>query len=283
GRDGLPSDAWMSYGYGDAVLIRQLVEGSETPEERKRVEHQKLNALLGYCETVECRRTVLLRYFGDEYSGRCGNCDTCLESVATYDGTVAARKALSNVYRTGQSFGAAYLADVLIGTPNDRIRRKGHDRLTTFGIGGELDRAGWLSVYRQLVAGGLLEVEPEHGGLRLSPRARPVLKGEQGLQLRRDPKASSVEAASRSAPKAAAESPGDEHLFEALREKRREIAQERNVPAYVVFHDRTLAEMARLRPSSLAAMRSISGVGEAKLEKYGTLFLEVIRESAPQS
>jgi len=277
GRDGLPSDAWMSYGYGDAVLIRQLVEGSEAPEERKRIEHRKLNALLGYCETVECRRAVLLRNFGEEYTGVCGNCDTCLEPVATYDGTEAAQKALSNVFRTGQSFGAAYLADVLTGAPNDRIRRKGHERLSTFGIGGELDRAGWLAVYRQLVAAGLLEVEPEHGGLRLSPRARPVLKGERSLRLRRDPKAVSVEPASRSAPEASVASPGDERLFEALREKRREIAREKNLPAYVIFHDRTLAEMARRRPSSLAEMRSISGVGEAKLERYGNLFLEVIR------
>ena len=284
GRDGLPSDSWMSYGYGDAVLIRQLVEGSDAPAERKRVEHRKLNALLGYCETVECRRAVLLRYFGEEYEGACGNCDTCLEPIATYDGTEAARKALSNVFRTGQSFGAAYLADVLIGTPNDRIQRKGHDRISTFGIGGELDRAGWLAVYRQLVAAGLLEVEPEHGGLRLSPRARPVLKGEQSLRLRHDRherherKTYVVEAASKGARETAVESPDDKRLFEALREKRRAIAQEKNLPAYVIFHDRSLAEMARLRPSSLAAMRSIYGVGEAKLERYGSLFLEVIRE-----
>jgi ATP-dependent DNA helicase RecQ len=281
GRDGLPSDAWMSYGYGDAVLIRQLVEGSDAPAERKRVEHRKLNALLGYCETVECRRAVLLRYFGEEYQGACDNCDTCLEPVATYDGTEAAQKALSNVYRTGQSFGAAYLADVLKGTENERIKSKGHDRLSTFGIGGELGRGEWLSVYRQLVAAGLLEVEPEHGGLRLSPRARPVLKGEQRLRLRRDPKAHTVATASRTAPATRGESPGEDRLFEALREKRRAIAREKNVPAYVIFHDRTLAEMARLRPSSLADMRSISGVGEAKLERYGNLFLEVIRASGP--
>ncbi|HEY7699039.1 MAG TPA: HRDC domain-containing protein, partial [Vicinamibacteria bacterium] len=166
----------------------------------------------------------------------------------------------------------------LTGIASDRIVRNRHDRLSTFGIGGELDRGGWLSVYRQLVAAGLLEVEPEHGGLRLSPGARPVLKGERSLRLRRDRqdrKTTLVEAAPRTAP---ATGPGDEGLFEALREKRRAIAQERNLPAYVIFHDRTLAEMARLRPSSLAAMRSISGVGEAKLEKYGSLFLEVIRE-----
>jgi ATP-dependent DNA helicase RecQ len=279
GRDGLPSDAWMSYGYGDAVLIRQLVAGGEAPAERKRVEHLKLNALLGYCETVECRRAVLLRYFGEEHAGACGNCDTCLEPVATYDGTEAARKALSNVYRTGQSFGAAYLADVLTGAPNDRVRSKGHDRLSTFGIGGELDRSGWLSVYRQLVAAGLLEVEPEHGGLRLSPRARPVLKGEQSLRLRRDPKTPSALGPISRAPRESPAEPGDERLFEALRERRRAIAQERNVPAYVIFHDRTLAEMARRKPSSLAAMRSISGVGAAKLERYGRLFLEVILET----
>ncbi len=280
GRDGLPSDAWMSYGYGDAVLIRQLVERSDAPAQRKRVEHLKLNALLGYCETVECRRKVLLRYFGEELSGACGNCDTCLDPVETYDGTTLAQKALSNVYRTGQSFGAAYLADILTGVESDRVRQKRHDAVSTFGIGRELSRAEWMSVYRQLVAAGLLEVEPEHGGLRLSPPSKAVLKGEQRIDLRRDPAGGKSTSAGRKPRNASAdELDGDveRELFEALREKRREIAQKKSVPAYVIFHDRTLAEMARRRPSSLAALATISGVGAAKLESYGRDFLDVIR------
>jgi ATP-dependent DNA helicase RecQ len=281
GRDGLPADAWMSYGYGDAVLIRQLVERSEASSERKRIEHLKLNALLGYCETTECRRKVLLRYFGEELAGTCGNCDTCLDPVETYDGTTLAQKALSNVYRTGQSFGAAYLADVLTGVENERMRRNGHDAVSTFGIGGELDRAKWMSVYRQLVAAGLLEVEPEHGGLRLSPPSKAVLKGERRVELRRDPariggSPSPAERKRRGAPEDELDGEVERELFDALREKRREIAQRKKVPAFVIFHDRTLAEMARRRPSSLPELRTISGVGEAKLESYGKDFLEVI-------
>jgi ATP-dependent DNA helicase RecQ len=282
GRDGRPSDAWMSYGYGDAVLIRQLVERSESSQERKRVEHQKLNALLGYCETAGCRRSVLLRYFGEELTRGCGNCDTCLEPVETYDGTTVAQKALSNVYRTGQCFGAAYLADVLVGVESERIQRNRHEVVSTFGIGSELPRAEWMSVYRQLVATGLLDVEPEHGGLRLSPSSKAVLTGTRAVELRRDPAAvgGKSSGSSRKARNVSAdELDGDveRQLFEALRGKRREIAERKNVPAYVIFHDRTLAEMARRRPSSLAALATISGVGEAKLESYGEDFLDVIR------
>jgi ATP-dependent DNA helicase RecQ len=287
GRDGLPSDAWMSYGYGDAVLIQKLVERSEASPERKRIEHLKLNALLGYCETVECRRRVLLSYFGEEISSSCGNCDTCLEPVETYDGTIPAQKALSNVYRTGQSFGAAYLADVLLGVENDRIRKNRHDAVSTFGIGRELGRGDWMSIYRQLVAGGLLEVEPEHGGLRLSPPSKDVLKGARGVELRRDPigDVGKSTAAARKARNLSADELDDgveRELFEALRRKRREIAERRNLPAYVIFHDRTLAEMARRRPSSLAALGTISGVGEVKLETYGKDFLDVIQAHGPR-
>jgi ATP-dependent DNA helicase RecQ len=285
GRDGLPSDAWMCYGYGDAVFIRQMVERSEAPPQRKRIEHIKLGALLGYCETAECRRAVLLRYFGEEHPGGCGNCDTCSNPVHTYDGTIIAQKALSNVYRTGQYFGAAYLADVLVGADDQRIMHNGHQRLSTFGIGTELDRKGWMGVYRQLVAAGVLDVEPQHGGLRLSRRAWPVLKGQQTMRLRRDPAPMRSKRPARSSDRSRSvdqvlESPADRELFEALRHKRLALAQERNVPPYVIFHDRTLIEMALEKPSSLEAMARISGVGNSKLATYGEAFLRVIEEGS---
>ncbi|MDH3585327.1 MAG: DNA helicase RecQ, partial [Phycisphaerae bacterium] len=230
GRDGLPSDAWMCYGYGDAVFIRQMVERSEAPPERKRVEHRKLDALLGYCESADCRRGVLLRYFGEEHPGGCGNCDTCLEPVETYDGSTEARKALSNVYRTGQCFGAAYLADVLVGADSERIGRNRHESLSTFGIGTEHDRKGWMSVYRQLVAAGYLQVEPEHGGLYLSESARPLLKGNQAVRLRRDPVPRRPDRKTRSRDKGRSvdsilESSIDRDLYEMLRGKRLELAR----------------------------------------------------------
>jgi ATP-dependent DNA helicase RecQ len=278
GRDGLPANAWMSYGYGDAVLIRQLVERSESSAERKRVEHLKLNALLGYCETAECRRAVLLRYFGEEREGRCGNCDTCLRPVPTYDGTVLAQKALSNVYRSGYAYGAAYLADILVGAENDRIRKKGHDRITTFGIGRELDQKGWVGVYRQLVAAGMLDVDPEHGGLRLAKLAQPVLKGKRRVELRRDPTTPVRERPERSSIDSTLESSEERELFDRLRELRKELASSKGLPAYVIFHDRTLIEMARTKPSSRSALASITGVGEAKLDRYGESFLGVIRD-----
>jgi ATP-dependent DNA helicase RecQ len=283
GRDGLPSDAWMCYGYGDAVFIRQMVERSEAPPQRKRIEHIKLGALLGYCETAECRRAVLLRYFGEEHPGGCGNCDTCSNPVHTYDGTIIAQKALSNVYRTGQYFGAAYLADVLVGAEAERIMRNGHQRASTFGIGTELDRKGWMSVYRQLVAAGVLDVEPQHGGLRLAQRAWPVLKGHQSMRLRRDPAPIKSKRATRSSDRSRSvdqvlESAADRELFEALRQRRLALAQERNVPPYVIFHDRTLIEMALARPTSLEALARISGVGNSKLVTYGKAFLQVIEE-----
>ncbi len=280
GRDGLPADAWMTYGYGDAAFIRQMVERSDAPAERKRIEQLKLNALLGYCETVECRRAVLLRTFGEEPPDACGNCDTCETPVESWDGTVAAQKALSNVYRTGERFGAAYLADVLIGSDDARIARNGHGGISTYGIGDELDRKGWMSVYRQLVAGGMLRVDPEHGGLSLTDTARPTLRGEQTVRLRRDP------IPTRATPKRARgdslegvlESSLDRELFEALRAVRLATARARRVPPYVIFHDRTLIEMALERPATPEALSTLSGVGRKKLERYGDIFLRVIAE-----
>ncbi|MFZ0789834.1 MAG: DNA helicase RecQ, partial [Chromatiaceae bacterium] len=185
GRDGLPADAWMTYGLGDVVMMRRLIEDSQSEERFKRVELHKLNALLGYCETTECRRVVMLNYFGEQHTEPCGNCDTCLDPVESWDGTVAAQKALSCVYRTEQRFGVNYLIDVLLGSDHERVRRFGHDRLSTFGIGKDLSADQWKSVYRQLVAAGLIAVDMEgHGALRLTDQSRPVLRGERRLHLR---------------------------------------------------------------------------------------------------
>ena len=282
GRDGLPADAWMCYGYGDVVGIRGLVERSESPPERKRVENVKLNALLGYCESGECRRAVLLRYFGETHAGGCGNCDTCLQPVDCYDGSVVAQKALSNIYRTGQRFGAAYLATVLIGADDPKVKSNGHDVVSTFGIGSELDAREWTSVYRQLVAAGLVDVEVEHGGLRLAQEAWPVLRGELPVRLRRERKPAAAAGRKKTQKgrsiDAVLGAEPDRDLFAALKAKRLELARERGVPPYVIFHDRTLVEMAGVKPATLGLMACISGVGEKKLEAYGETFLEVIRD-----
>ena len=283
GRDGLPADAWMVYGVQDVAKLQQMTAGSAAPEEQKRIERQKLDALLGFCEATRCRRQVLLSYFGEELAEACGNCDTCLEPVESFDGTEAAQKVLSCVYRTGQMFGAAHVIDVLLGGETERVRKFHHDRLSTYGIGGELSRNAWRSVIRQLVAQGLLTVDLEgHGGLRLGPDCRPVLRGERKVPLRRDP---SWRSAPRGGAKAAAprrqvalEDPASEALFQALRAKRLALAKAQGVPPYVIFHDSTLMEMATARPRSLEAFAGLGGVGQAKLQRYGQAFLAAIAE-----
>jgi ATP-dependent DNA helicase RecQ len=292
GRDGLPADAWMTYGLQDVVMLRKLLDLSEGDEMFKRLERQRLDAMLGYCEVTACRRRVLLQYFGEELPAPCGNCDTCLEPVETFEGTVAAQKALSCVVRTGQRFGAAYLIDVLLGNVTDRVRRFGHDRLPTFGVGTELDGYGWRSVLRQLVARGLLAVDPEgFGGLRLTPAATPVLRGEVTLELRRDVFRRSTSARQRKAGSEAGRAAADalaaltggvadtgaEELFQRLRATRRQLAAAQGVPPYVIFHDKALAQMAIDRPETEAEFLSLSGVGATKLERYGEIFLDVIR------
>jgi ATP-dependent DNA helicase RecQ len=279
GRDGLPADAWMTYGIGDLVMLRRIIEDSDAEERFKRVDLQRLNAMLGYCEATECRRRVLLNYFGEELPSPCGNCDTCLEPVESWDGTVAAQKAMSCVYRTGMRFGASYLVDVLLGKDNERIRRFGHDGISTYGIGKELAAEQWKSVYRQLIAAGLLVVDHEsHGALKLTEQSRPVLRGERSLRLRRDPKR-----------KRLARSPGtvadenrfneeEEALWESLRGCRRDRAREQNVPPYVIFADATLREMVRYRPRDSSELSRIAGVGAVKLERYGEEFLRVLAE-----
>ncbi len=277
GRDGEPADAWLAYGLQDLVTRRQMVESGEGSETHKRIARQKLEAMLGLCEITTCRRQALLAWFGETLDEPCGNCDNCLEPPETWDATVAAQKALSCVYRTGQRFGVAYLVDVLLGREDERITRNGHDRVSTFGIGGEHGAAEWRAIYRQLIARGLLDVDADgYGTLRLTPAARPLLRGETPLELRRLRKAKSARPEKLRTP---GELGGPEQaLFEALRELRLTIAREQGVPPYVIFHDATLKAMASARPASLQALAGIHGVGQAKLERYGERFLAAISE-----
>jgi ATP-dependent DNA helicase RecQ len=280
GRDGLPSDAWMAYGMADATMRRNFIEQSGAPDRQKRIEHQKLNALLGLCETTRCRRQVLLEYFGDSCAP-CGNCDTCTSTPESFDGTVAAQKALSCVYRTGQRFGAGYCVDVLLGKTDERIGRFGHDKLGVFGVGTEFNKTEWLGIFRQLVAQDLLQADIEgHGGLCISERGRKFLKDKEPLRLRKrqTPAKSWLKQGAGAKDSAMFESMEEKELFERLKAKRRTLAQEQNLPPYVIFHDRTLAEMARRRPASLREMAEIPGVGESKIARYGAAFLRLVVE-----
>ncbi len=275
GRDGLPADAWMAYGLQDVIMLRQMVDRSEAGEARKRLEVRKLDAMLGYCELTTCRRQALLAYFGEHLEAPCGNCDNCLDPVDTWNATEAAQKALSCVYRTGQRFGAGYIIDVLRGKDDERIRRLGHHTLSTFAIGQELAAQQWRSVLRQLVARGLLEVDMEgYGSLMLTPQSRRVLRGESELLLRRDPPV--AKAKRERTARGARLSPDRHDLWEALRQRRRELAESQRVPPYVIFHDASLQEMAERRPRTLEEFADISGVGEAKLRRYGQTFLDII-------
>lgn len=281
GRDGLPADAWMLYGLADVVLLRRFIEGSAAEERHKWALRHKLNAIIGFCETPECRRRVLLSYFGESLDEPCGNCDNCLDPVETWDGTVAAQKVLSCVYRTGQRFGAAHVVDVLMGKDTEKVRRFGHDRIPTFGVGADRDAVEWRSIIRQLVAADLLLVDVGgYGGLKLTPASGPVLKSERTVPLRKDPapsKTRSRRTDSRSAETPAPETPEEKALFERLRDLRLKLAREQSVPPYVIFHDRTLAAMAASRPPDLAAFADLPGVGDVKLERYGNVFLDVVR------
>lgn len=280
GRDGLPSDTLMLYGPEDVALRSRFIEQSDAPDPRKRMERQKLDSLLGLAETAGCRRQVLLSYFGD-HCEPCGNCDTCAEPPKLFDGTVAAQKALSCIYRTGERFGQAYIVDVLLGAGNDRIARSGHDRLSTFGIGTEHDNRAWRAILRQLIALRLIDVDlAGHGGLSIASAGRDFLRDKPMLMLR-------APAASRARHKKAGRNTPpsvvtdmDRELFEALRRKRMELARAQNVPPYVIFHDKTLLELAASRPASRAEMANVPGIGEAKLDRYGPTFLAVIAEHA---
>ena len=281
GRDGEPAEAWMGYGLGDVVLLRQMIEQGEAGDERKALERRKLDQLLGFCESAMCRRQALLAAFGEAHPGACGNCDNCLQPVRTWDATEAARKALSCVYRTGQRFGAAHLIDVLRGADTEKVRQFRHHELSTYGIGTELDANAWRSVFRQLVVAGVLEVDAEgHGSLRLGAAARPVLRGEQPVHLREEPARTRVaRGGERRSESTLHVEAGDRPLFDALRGWRAQLAREQNVPAYVIFHDRTLRDIAQLRPASLGELARVGGIGGSKLGRYGESVLEVIREA----
>ena len=276
GRDGEPSEAWMAYGMQDVALQHARIAESGAAEGQKILESQRLSALLAYCEAPRCRRQVLLNYFGEERSA-CGNCDVCADPPELWDGTQAAQKALSAIYRTGMRFGVTHLTDILRGKMNDRIRQYGHDQLPTFGVGTDLDEHSWKSIFRQLAAAGLIHVDmAEHGALQLTEMAREVLKGQRRVELRRPTKRKSS-GSSRSTPPPSDLAPADEALFQQLRKWRAETAREQGVPAYVILHDKTLRELAEVRPTSHGMLASITGMGSAKIDHYGEELLELTR------
>ena len=281
GRDGLPSEVWMAYGLQDVLFLRQMLQSSEGDERHKRVERHKLEAMLALCEETRCRRQALLAYFDEELPQPCGHCDNCVDGVETWDATEAARLALSAIYRSGQRYGVGHLIDLLLGRETDKIRALGHQHLTVFGKGKHLAEADWRTLFRQLVARGLADVDLDgFGGLRLTDTCRPLLRGEVNLQLRRDLKPQRAARGSSGPSQASQLVRGDERpLWEALRTLRRKLAEEHSVPPYVIFPDATLLEMLRSQPQSLADMARVSGVGARKLERYGQAFLDVLTDS----
>jgi ATP-dependent DNA helicase RecQ len=278
GRDGTPADAWMTYGLSDVVQQRRMIQSGDADEQFKRVGLAKLDALLALCEATTCRRVRLLNYFGED-AQPCGNCDVCSNPPATWDGSVAAQKALSAVYRTGGRFGAVHLIDVLLGHTSDKVQQWGHDKLGVFGVGNDMDEKGWRAVFRQLVAQGLMGVDHDaFGALTLTEKSRAVLKGDSPVWLRQEVAVKPTRKSRR--PIAAPAHPADDALFEKLRVWRQAAAREHNVPAYVIFHDATLAQVAQLRPATLDQLGGVSGVGARKLEAYGAGILAVVQAHA---
>ena len=280
GRDGLPSNAFMVYGMEDAAMQRQWIETSDVPDEQKRIQHQKLGALLGLCETATCRRQVLLNYF-DDACEPCGYCDTCEQPPETFDASVPAQKAISCAYRTDERFGVGYLTDILLGADNERIRKFGHNQVSTYGIGKDLSKPEWQNIFRQLVASNLLIPDAKgHGGLQITAKGRAFIKNKSSLFMRHHVKSAATKSFKRSAQKPASPltSGADKALYENLKAARSALAKAQKVPAYVIFHDKTLTELAQHKPGSLEAMLDISGIGEAKLKRYGKALLNVIIE-----
>ncbi len=277
GRDGQPANAWMSYGLQDVITLKQMMATSTAEEQYKRVEHLKLEAMLGFTEITHCRRQALLRYFDEERKEPCGNCDNCLNPAETWDASIAAQKALSCVHRTGQRFGVTYLVDVLTGKDNERIKQFGHHTLSVYGIGDEYDVKQWRNIFRQLISRNLLAVDVEgHGSLRLTEACRNILRGDETLLLRKESKR---EKATRKGRKSYnTDKASNNKLWDALRACRKKIAEENNVPPFVVFHDATLSEMMERQPTNSKQFLQLNGVGESKLEKYATAFLQVISD-----
>lgn len=276
GRDSLPANAWMVYGLQDVTKLRQMLNDSQGDEQHKRVEQIKLNAMLGFCELTTCRRHALLAYFDEPSPQQCGNCDTCLTPVETWDGTEVCQKALSVIYRTGQRFGISHLVDVLLGKQTDKVFQFDHHHLQVFNIGSELSAKEWSSVFRQLVARGYVNADADRfGGLVLTEKCRPLLKGDETIQLRKDP----IQRTARRLSKEPLPGDIDVGLWEALREHRRKLAESQGVPPYVIFHDSTLQAMASSMPSNLEEFSYLPGVGARKLDKYGAGFLTVLNQS----
>ncbi|MCN4143797.1 MAG: DNA helicase RecQ [Thiohalomonas sp.] len=284
GRDGLPADAWMVYGLQDVIMLRQMLSNSEAIEQIKRLEQRKLEAMLGFCEITSCRRISLLGYFGEQQQEACGNCDNCLEPVESWEATTEARKALSCVFRTGQRFGVSYLIDVLRGKITPRIEQFRHNQVSTFGIGTELSEVQWRSVFRQLIARGFIEVDIDgYGSLKLTEESRSVLRGEERLYFRKDvarSKTKKTEKCNKSgrAVRGFSQHSEEKLIWETLRTKRNELAQEKGVPAYIIFHDATLMQMVEYHPTTVHEFSQINGVGATKLEKYGDEFLSILNQ-----
>lgn len=279
GRDGLPANAWMSYGLQDVIMLKQMMATSTAEEQYKRIEHHKLEAMLGFTEITSCRRQALLNYFDEELKQACGNCDNCLTPAQTWDASIAAQKALSCVHRTGQRFGVNYLADVLTGKNNERIRQFGHDKLSVYGIGNEFEVKQWRNIFRQLISRNLLAVDVEgHGSLRLTESCRAVLRGEKTLLLRKESKREKTARQGRKSYNT--EKASNNVLWEALRDCRKKLAEENKVPPFVIFHDATLSEMMQHQPANNQQFLQLNGVGESKLEKYAAAFLKVIEQHA---
>ena len=281
GRDGLPADAWMAYGLQDVIFLKQMLSNSEGDEQHKRVEQHKLEAMLALCEETRCRRQALLAYFDEELAQPCGHCDNCVDGVQTWDVTEPARQALSAIYRSGQRYGVGHLVDILLGRDNDKIRQLGHQHLSVYGVGKALSEGEWRTLFRQLVARGLADVDLDaFGGLRLTEKCRPLLRGEVTLELRRELIGKQSRPSGGASPASQLVRSEERATWEALRSLRRKLAEEHGVPPYVIFPDATLLEMLRSQPRNLTEMARVSGVGARKLERYGEAFLEVLNGSA---
>ena len=298
GRDGQPATAWMAYGLEDVIKLKQMMANSEGDEQFKRIEQQKLNAMLGLAELTDCRRKMLIQYFGDQFSNHypsannqeakhCGNCDNCITPVQTWDATEAARKALSCVFRTDQRFGAVHLINVLRGKNSEKIKQFNHHRISTFGIGTDLNDGQWRSVFRQLVAHGYLNVNYDYGQLSLNETSRGLLQGKETLTLRLDNFAANGKSGSRgnrnNTSKNAAnkdfEIPENEQaLWQALRDCRTQLAREQGIAPFMIFHDATLKSMLQLKPQSPQEFGNLSGVGQKKLDQYSSAFLTVLKQ-----
>jgi ATP-dependent DNA helicase RecQ len=278
GRDGLPAETLLLYGMQDLVFRRQMIDQTQAPEDVKRIERGKLDSLLGVCETAGCRRQAILAHFGEHMPNPCGNCDTCLTPAETWDATTAARKALSAILRTGQRYGTGHLIDLLLGVKTEKILAQNHDALPTFGVGTELDRKGWSGVFRQLIVRGVIEVDHEaFGALRPTAIAQPILRGTEPVHLRRDRGATATTALIKAKKERVPLSPGATGLFDILRAERTRLAREQNVPAYIIFHDATLAAIAAARPASLDELAEIPGLGKTKIERYGATVLAAVQ------